>query len=214
MAIGRARSGWIDAAALAAMALAAVLPASRRSAAETGDPVRAMQVLPGVAATDDLYADFSVRGASFARIGLAVDGAPSRFLSHTVQGVEDGGSIGMINSDILASVTLLGGSYPQRYGNHTGAQIEMTLRDGSRDRSQARVALSGSSASIVGEGPIGRSRAASWLVSARKSYLDLLIKQISDVDAFAFGFTDVATRVVWDISPRRDDANHAHQRIQ
>jgi hypothetical protein len=165
------------------------------------DPVRAMQVLPGVAATDDLYADFSVRGASFGRIGLAIDGVPSRFLSHTVQGVEDGGSIGMINSDILASASLLGGSYPQRYGNRTGAQVEMTLRDGSRDKAQVRVALSGSSASVVGDGPVGRGRNASWLVSARKSYLDLLIKQISDVDAFAFGFADLATRVVWDVAP-------------
>jgi hypothetical protein len=161
------------------------------------DPVRAMQVLPGVAATDDLYADFSVRGASFGRIGLAIDGVPSRFLSHTVQGVEDGGSIGMINSDILASASLLGGSYPQRYGNRTGAQVEMTLRDGSRDKAQVRVALSGSSASVVGDGPIGGGRTASWLVSARKSYLDLLIKQITDVDAFAFGFSDLAGRVVW-----------------
>jgi hypothetical protein len=165
------------------------------------DPVRAMQVLPGVAATDDLYADFSVRGSNFGRIGLAIDGVPSRFLSHTVQGVEDGGSIGMINSDILASASLLGGSYPQRYGNRTGAQIEMTLRDGSRDRSQVRVALSGSSASVVGDGPIGRGRAASWLLSARKSYLDLLIRQVSDVEAFAFGFADLATRVVWDVTP-------------
>ena len=119
------------------------------------DPVRAMQILPGVAATDDLYSEFSVRGSDFGRIGLAVDGVPSRFLSHSVQGVEDGGSIGMINSDVLVSVSLQNGSYPQRFGNRTGAQIEMTLREGSRDRTQARVALSGSSASVVGEGPLG-----------------------------------------------------------
>lgn len=166
------------------------------------DPVRAMQVLPGVAATDDLYSDFSVRGADFGHIGLALDGVPSRFLSHTVQGVEDGGSIGMINSDILSSVSLLNGSYPQRFGNRTGAQVEMTLREGSRDRSQARVALSGSSASIVGEGPLGRGKRASWLFSARKSYLDLLIKQVADNEAFAFGFEDVATKVVVDVTAR------------
>ena len=47
------------------------------------DPVRAMHILPGVAATDDLYAEFSVRGSDFGRIGLAVDGVPSRFLSHS-----------------------------------------------------------------------------------------------------------------------------------
>ena len=166
------------------------------------DPVRAMHVLPGVAATDDLYSDFSVRGSDFGRIGLALDGVPSRFLSHSVQGVEDGGSIAMINSDILESVSLQNGSYPQRFGNRTGAQIDMTLREGSRDRTQARVALSGSSASIVGEGPIGSGRKASWLLSARKSYLDLLIKQIADDETFAFGFTDVAAKFVVDVSAR------------
>ncbi len=164
------------------------------------DPVRAMHILPGVAATDDLYSEFSVRGSDFGRIGLAVDGVPSRFLSHSVQGVEDGGSIGMINSDVLESVSLQNGSYPQRFGNRTGAQIEMTLREGSRDRTQARVALSGSSASVVGEGPIGRGRKASWLLSARKSYLDLLIKQIADNETFAFGFTDVAAKVAVDVT--------------
>ena len=166
------------------------------------DPVRAMQILPGVAATDDLYSEFSVRGSDFGRIGLALDGVPSRFLSHSVQGVEDGGSIGMINSDVLESVSLQNGSYPQRFGNRTGAQIEMTLREGSRDRTQARVALSGSSASVVGEGPVGRGRKASWLMSARKSYLDLLIEQIADDDAFAFGFTDMAGKLVVDLTAR------------
>ena len=166
------------------------------------DPVRAMQILPGVAATDDLYSEFSVRGSDFGRIGLALDGVPSRFLSHSVQGVEDGGSIGMINSDVLESVSLQNGSYPQRFGNRTGAQIEMTLREGSRDRTQARVALSGSSASVVGEGPVGHGRKASWLLSARKSYLDLLIEQIADDDAFAFGFTDMAGKLVVDLAAR------------
>lgn len=166
------------------------------------DPLRAIQVLPGVAATDDLYSDFSVRGSDFGRIGLALDGVPSRFLSHSVQGVEDGGSIGMVNSDILESVSLLNGSYPQRFGNRLGAQVEMTLRPGSRDRSQARVALSGSNASVVGEGPLGRGRRASWLFSARKSYLDLLIKQVGVDDAFAFGFADVAAKVSVDVGSR------------
>ncbi len=166
------------------------------------DPVRALHVLPGVTATDDLYSEFSVRGSDFGHIGLAIDGSPSRFLSHTVQGVEDGGSIGMINSDILTSVSLMNGSYPQRFGNHTGAQVEMTMREGSRDRAQGRLAISGSNAAIVGEGPLGRGHRASWLFSARKSYLDLLIDQVSDYDNLAFGFTDLAGKVVADLGGR------------
>ncbi len=165
------------------------------------DPVRTLQVLPGVAATDDFAAEFSVRGAAFAHIGLAIDGVSSPFLSHTVQGADESGSIGMINSDLLENVALLNGSYPQRYGNRTGAQVEMVLREGSRDRSHGRIAISGSSASIIGEGPMG-SR-GSWLLSARKSYLDLLIKQVSDDDNFAFGFSDLGGKIAWDATPRQ-----------
>jgi hypothetical protein len=164
------------------------------------DPVRALHVLPGVAATDDFTAEFSVRGSDFAHTGLAIEGVSSPFLSHTVQGADESGSVGMINSDILESVALLNGSYPQRFGNRTGAQVEMTLRDGTRDRTHARVALSGSSASIVGEGPIGRERRGSWLLSARKSYLDLLIKRVSDDNNFAFGFSDLAGKLTWDLT--------------
>src|SRR6185503_6301852 len=77
------------------------------------DPVRTLQVLPGVAATDDFAAEFSVRGADFEHIGLAIDGVASPFLSHTVQGADETGSIGIINSDLLESVALFNGSYPQ-----------------------------------------------------------------------------------------------------
>jgi hypothetical protein len=162
------------------------------------DPVRTLQVLPGVAATDDFTAEFAVRGSDFSHIGLAIDGVSSPFLSHTVQGADETGSIGMINTDILENVALFNGSYPQRYGNRTGAQVEMTLREGSRDRAHGRVALSGSSASIVGEGPVGRR--GSWLLSARKSYLDLLIKRVSDKDNFAFGFSDIGGKLAWDLT--------------
>jgi hypothetical protein len=161
------------------------------------DPVRTLHVLPGVAATDDFTAEFAVRGSGFSHIGLAIDGVSSPFLSHTVQGADETGSIGMINTDILETVALFNGSYPQRYGNRTGAQVEMTLREGARDRAHGRVALSGSSASMVGEGPLGRR--GSWLLSARKSYLDLLIKQVSDDDNFAFGFSDLAGKLAWDL---------------
>src|ERR1041384_8050459 len=38
------------------------------------DPIRAAQALPGVNGNDDYRSDFSVRGASFDRVGLYLDG--------------------------------------------------------------------------------------------------------------------------------------------
>lgn len=164
------------------------------------DPLRAVQVLPGVATGDDLRSEFSVRGADFSHMNFTVEGFATPFLLHTVRAVEDraaSGSVAMINSDILEDVTLLNGGYPQRSGNRTGAELSLRLREGSRDRTQARIAVSGTSAAIVADGPIGGRRLGSWLVSARKSYLDLLLDRISD-DSIAFGFADAQGKLVFD----------------
>ena len=97
------------------------------------------KTLPGVAAGDDLYAEFVVRGSAMDHIGVTLDGVTTSVLLHTVQGVEDTGSIAMINSDTLGSVSLLPGSYPQRTGRRMGAQIDLTTREGDRDRFRGRV---------------------------------------------------------------------------
>jgi hypothetical protein len=169
------------------------------------DPLRAVQVLPGVAAADDLRSEFSVRGSPFTHLNMTVDGFSTPHLLHTVRAIEDqsaSGSVAMINSDILEDVTLLNGGYAQRYGDRTGAEVDFRLRQGSRERTQTRVAVSGTSASAVIEGPIGGSKRGSWLVTARQSYLQLLVERLIDEgDGFNFGFSDTQGKVVYDFSP-------------
>lgn len=169
------------------------------------DPLRAVQVLPGVATTDDLRSEFSVRGSDFAHMGFTVDGFSTPYLLHTVRAIEDksgSGSVAMINSDILDDVTLLNGGYAQRYGDRTGAEVDFRLREGSRERRQARAAVSGTSASLVGEGPLGRGRRGSWLVSARQSYLQLLIKRLYEQEqGIDFSFSDAQAKLVYDVAP-------------
>jgi len=168
------------------------------------DPLRAVQVLPGVAAADDLRSEFSVRGSHFTHLNMTVEGFSTPYLLHTVRAVEDqssSGSVAMINSDILEDVTLLNGGYAQRYGDRTGAELDFRLREGSRERRQARVAVSGTSASVVGEGPLGRSKRGSWLVTGRQSYLQLLVERMfDDSDGFNFGFSDAQGKMVFDFS--------------
>ena len=167
------------------------------------DPMRAVQVLPGVASTDDLRSEFTVRGSSFAQINMTVDGFATPHILHTVRAVEDysgSGSVAMINSDVLQDVTLFSGSYPQRFGNRTGAEIDFHLRDGSRDRTHARLAVSGTNASVVIEGPIGSAKRGSWLASARQSYLDLLIERLDVDNDLRFGFSDAQGRLAYDLT--------------
>ena len=128
------------------------------------DPLRAVQVLPGVATGDDLRSEFTVRGSDFTPPQLHASTASRRRTCCTPSAASriavPTGSVAMINSDVLEDVTLLNGGYPQRYGGHTGAEVD--FRAARRIARTARSSASRSAAptpSAVAEGPIGRGAA-------------------------------------------------------
>jgi len=170
------------------------------------DPMRAVQALPGVATGDDFQASFSVRGSAFRQVGITMDGTPTQLLLHAIHGVEEGGSVAMINSDILSRAALFSGAQARQHGDWLGATLEFDVREGSRDRIGARAAVSGTNASGVAEGPIGSSHRGSWLLSVRRSYLDWLVRQIEPGIDSAIGFTDAQAKIVYDVTP--------HQQLQ
>lgn len=165
------------------------------------DPFRAVQVLPGVATGDDFRAEFALRGLGPRHIGISIDGVDNPLLFHTVKGVQDTGSLALINSDILESATLLAGPHPQRLNAHLGSQLDFTTRDGARDRLRVRALVSASAASTVWEGPLGNGDNASWLFSIRKSYIDWLLRKIDSTTDTTFGFTDGQAKVTFNLTP-------------
>ena len=183
----------------------------------TNDPLRAVQILPGVTAGDDFRSEFAVRGIGVQGMTFTFEGISTPFLLHTVQQVHDGGSVAMVNGDVLGEVSLLSGAFPQRHGNRVGAELDFRLREGSRERTQSHISVSAIDASVTAEGPIGRpsddgetdapgqvARPArgSWLASARKSYLDLIVDRLYPQQNLSFGFADTQARLVYDASPR------------
>jgi len=167
------------------------------------DPFRAVQVLPGVTTGDDFRAEFAVRGLGPGNIGISIDGVDSPLLFHTVRGVQDTGSLALINSDILESASLLAGPHPQRLNSHLGSRLDFTTRDGSRERLTVRGMVSASAASTVLEGPLGGGKNASWMASIRKSYIDWLLRQIDSTTDTTFGFTDGQAKVTVDLTPKQ-----------
>jgi len=164
------------------------------------DPLRAVQAMPGVTTGDDFRSEFAVRGAGPLQTGFVFEGISTAFLLHTVQEVNDAGSIAMVNGDVLESVSLRSGSYPQRHGDRVGAEVEFQVREGSRDRRRAHASISAVDASALAEGPLGHGARGSWLVAARKSYLDLVLKRLYEDQAVNFGFADVQGKLAWDVS--------------
>lgn len=76
------------------------------------------------------------------------------------------------------------------------------MREGSRERVRGLFRPSITDTSFVLEGPLGRSKNGSWLISARKSYLGSIIRKIDPENTFGFGFHDLQAKAVHDLSPK------------
>ena len=87
-----------------------------------------------------------------------------------------------------------GGLSAAAYGDRVGGVLRIETRDGSRDTTTVRTSLGAAGASLVAEGPIGRS-GLSWLLGARKSFLDYVVRALDDEPSFVVGYHDVQAKL-------------------
>lgn len=153
------------------------------------DPVRTLQQLPGVATSDELRAELSVRGSPFRQVGLVLDEVKSRLLVHTVRGVEQTGSVALLNADLIEAATLTPGAGPQRFGNTVGAELGIRTRAGQQDGFHGRAMASAVAATGYVEGPIGSDR-VTFIAGLRRSYVSWIVRRIDPDVSGTFEFTD------------------------
>lgn len=166
------------------------------------DPLRAAQALPGVSSNDDFDGRFSLRGASWERIGLYLDDVLLHVPFHTLQGESATGSMAIFNGDMLEALALHAAAPPVRFADRTGAILEVTTREGGRIHRDVRVTASASNAAVMVEGPLGRARRGAWLASLRKSYFQYIIRRTATTEpTIAFGFTDAQGKLSYDLTP-------------
>ena len=166
------------------------------------DPLRAVQTLPGVTSNNDFDSEFSLRGASFDRIGLYLDGILLHSPFHTTDGQSGDGSLTIFNGEMTGEMTLYEGAWPVRYADRTAGVLAVETREGSRDGVHGKVTASLSNAGVMVEGPFGKSQRGSYLLAFRKSYLQYILNRIDFGDSapFAFGFTDGEARLTYDLT--------------
>ncbi len=80
--------------------------------------------------------------------------------------------------------------------------LDVETRDGSRDGVRFRVSASASNAGAMAEGPLGKKKRGSWLVTARKSYLQYIFARTFPNTTFIFGFEDAQGRLSYDLDAR------------
>ncbi len=129
-----------------------------------GDPLRAVQSLPGVAMVSDGSGQVAVRGSSPADNAYYVDSLPIGYLFHF-----DGSSV--FNPDLVSDFNLYSAAFPPYYADVTGAVLDTALRDPRTDRVGGKVSVSLLGANALVEGPVSENQ--SFYLAGRRSYFDL-----------------------------------------
>ena len=162
------------------------------------DPFRAVAKLPGVSSNQEFYADFAVRGAGLPHIGVYIDGVLVDRPTYSLEHSGDIGSVSVVNGDIVGSISLMSGSFPISYGDRTGAILAVTTRDGARDRVSTRFTADALGAILTSEGPVGKSKKASWLLSGRQSYLAYLQARLGVAGGLTLNYNDATGKLSYD----------------
>lgn len=164
------------------------------------DVSRYVQTLPGVAiGSNDFRNDIIVRGGSPLENLFIVDNIEIPNINAFANFASAGGTVSILDVNLLQDVNFLTGGYPAPYINRVSSVLQITQREGDRNqiRGQATVGFAGGGAVL--EGPINKGK-GSWVVSARRSFLDLF------TDDIGFGGVPVVyttnSKVVYDLSPK------------
>lgn len=152
------------------------------------DIIKTIQLLPGVISAGEGTSAFFVRGGSADQNLILIDEAPVYDPSHLF------GLFSVFNADIIKDSELYKGGIPSRFGGRLSSILDVRTRDGNNKKfeGEAGIGLLASSVSI--EGPIKKDE-SSFLVSARRSYVDIFLKA-ADNDNLVY-FYDVNAKVNW-----------------
>lgn len=154
------------------------------------DIMRSVQLLPGVKAESDASSSFQVRGGTSAQNSILYDDAPVFNVGHLA------GLFSAFNDEALASATLYKGLLPAQYGGASSAVMDITARTGSMSEWHGGGSIGLLSAKGCIEGPIARDR-LSVLATARRSYMDVFLKQMDDFRGNTLYFYDTNMKLHW-----------------
>lgn len=164
----------------------------------SGDPMRAIQSLPGVAIVNDDSSEPAVRGSRPSDNTYVVDFLPVGYLFHL------GGFSSVFNPSLIRRFSMASAAWSPEYGNVVGAVFDVNLRNPRTDRLGGQLDVSLLGANALVEGPINSEM--SFFLAARRSWFDLVTKTIDDkeegVTATVPVYSDSQGRLLWTLNSR------------
>ena len=159
------------------------------------DVLKALQLLPGVQSGTEGTSGLYVRGGGPDQNLLLLDGAPVYNASHLF------GFFSTFNADALKSVDLVKGGFPARYGGRLSSVIDLRMKEGNMKEIVGEGSVGLVASRLTLEGPIEKDR-ASFLVSARRTYIDVLARPFMPPDEKAgYYFYDLNAKANAILSP-------------
>jgi hypothetical protein len=116
------------------------------------------------------------------------------------------GFFSVFNADALKSVQLTKGGFPARYGGRLSSVLDIQMKEGNNKEFHGEGSIGLISSKLTLEGPILKNK-ASYIVSARRTYIDILAAPIIAAATQGQGsggyyFYDLNAKVNWEISPK------------
>lgn len=163
------------------------------------DILKVIQLLPGVSSVSEGGQGFYVRGGGPDQNLVLLDNAQVYNASHLF------GFFSVFNADAIKSVNLIKGSMPASYGGRLSSVLEINMNEGNNKKFKVTGGLGLISSRLTLEGPIVKDK-GSFIVSARRTYIDLFmkafIKKSSSFYGSSYFFYDLNAKLNYRLGPK------------
>ncbi|RYE06707.1 MAG: hypothetical protein EOP51_34300, partial [Sphingobacteriales bacterium] len=162
------------------------------------DVLKTIQLLPGVKSGGEGTTGFFVRGGAADQNLILLDEATVYNSSHLL------GFFSTFNADAIKDVSLYKGGMPSQYGGRLSSVLDVKMQDGNNKEFAFEGGIGLIASRIKAEGPIVKNR-GSFMISARRTYIDLLLQASPDsaIKGNKLNFYDINAKVNY----RFDDKN-------
>ena len=163
------------------------------------DILKTIQFLPGVSSGGEGNTGFYVRGGGPDQNLILLDEATVYNASHLF------GFFSVFNADAIKNVSLTKGGMPSNYGGRLSSVLDITMKDGNYKNFQADGGIGLIASRLTLQGPI-KEDTASYIISGRRTYIDVLTKPfIPDSSSFkgsGYFFYDLTAKINWRLSDK------------
>ncbi len=163
------------------------------------DLLKTLQLLPGIRNAGEGNTGLYVRGGGPDQNLIILDDAVVYNTGHLF------GFFSIFNADAIKNVTLIKGGMPAQYGGRLSSVLDVAMKDGNNNKLQVDGGIGLISSRLSIQGPIKKNK-ASFIVSARRTYIDVLVKpaipKSSEFNGSGYYFYDLNTKVNYQVSEK------------